>query len=56
MLPQASIGSSVGSFFDAVGSFFDSLSRVGWVPLLFGAVAFVIYLTLRSRASLGSPE
>ena len=50
MLPQASIGSSVSSFFDAVGSFFDSLSRVGWVPLLFAAVAFVIYLTLRSRA------
>jgi len=53
VLPQASIGSSVGSFFDAVGSFFDSLSRVGWVPLLFGAVAFVIYLTLRSRAFFG---
>jgi len=48
--PQASIGSSVSSFFDAVGSFFDSLSRVGWVPLLVAAVAFVIYLTLRSRA------
>jgi uncharacterized protein (TIRG00374 family) len=46
MLVQASIG----SFFDAVGSFFDSLSRVGWVSLLLGAVAFVIYLTLRSRA------
>jgi uncharacterized membrane protein YbhN (UPF0104 family) len=41
---------SIGSFFDAVGSFFDSLSRVGWVPLVIGAVAFVIYLTLRSRA------
>ncbi len=41
---------SIGSFFDAVGSFFDSLSRVGWVPLMIGAVAFVIYLTLRSRA------
>jgi len=50
VLPQASIGSSVSSFFDAVGSFFDSLSRVGWLPLLFGAIAFVIYLTLRSRA------
>ena len=50
MLPQASIGSSVSSFFDAVGSFFDSLSRVGWGPLLIAAVAFVIYLTLRSRA------
>jgi uncharacterized membrane protein YbhN (UPF0104 family) len=47
---QASIGSSASSFFDAVGSFFDSLSRVGWVPLLLGAVLFVVYLTLRSRA------
>jgi len=47
---QASIGSSISSFFDAVGSFFDSLSRVNWIPLLFAAVAFVIYLTLRSRA------
>jgi uncharacterized membrane protein YbhN (UPF0104 family) len=42
--------SSIGSFFDAVGSFFDSLARVGWGPLALGAVAFVIYLTLRSRA------
>jgi uncharacterized protein (TIRG00374 family) len=41
---------SIGSFFDAIGSFFDSLSRVDWVPLGLGAVAFVIYLTLRSRA------
>jgi uncharacterized protein (TIRG00374 family) len=44
------VHASIGSFFDAVGSFFDSLSRVGWGSLLFGAVAFVIYLTLRSRA------
>jgi uncharacterized membrane protein YbhN (UPF0104 family) len=47
---QASIGSSISAFFDAVGSFFDSLSRVNWVLLLIGAVAFIIYLTLRSRA------
>ncbi|MGH2841746.1 MAG: lysylphosphatidylglycerol synthase domain-containing protein, partial [Solirubrobacteraceae bacterium] len=33
-----------------MGSFFDSLSRVGWVPLILGAILFVIYLTLRSRA------
>ena len=46
MLVQASIG----SFFDAIGSFFDSLSRVGWGPLALGAVAFILYLTLRSRA------
>jgi len=48
--PQASIGSSASSFFDAVGSFFDSLSKVGWGPLVLGAILFVIYLTLRSRA------
>src|SRR5919107_2556597 len=47
---QGSIGSNVSSFFDAVGSFFDSLSRVGWLSMLLGATAFVIYLTLRSRA------
>lgn len=47
---RASIGSNLGSFFDAVGSFFDSLSRIGWTPLLLGALAFVLYLTLRSRA------
>jgi uncharacterized membrane protein YbhN (UPF0104 family) len=41
---------SIGSFFDAIGSFFDSLARVGWTPLGLGAVAFVVYLTLRSRA------
>jgi uncharacterized membrane protein YbhN (UPF0104 family) len=44
------IASNLGSFFDAVGSFFDSLSRVGWTSLLIGALAFVVYLTLRSRA------
>jgi uncharacterized membrane protein YbhN (UPF0104 family) len=46
MLVQASVGSVI----DAVGSFFDSLSRVGWGSLLIGAAAFVVYLTLRSRA------
>ena len=45
-----SVQASIGSFFDAVGSFFDSLARVGWGPLALGAVAFVLYLTLRSRA------
>jgi uncharacterized membrane protein YbhN (UPF0104 family) len=44
------VQSSIGSFFDAVGSFFDSLSRVGWGPLLIGAVSFVVYLSLRARA------
>jgi uncharacterized membrane protein YbhN (UPF0104 family) len=44
------VQASIGSFFDAIGSFFDSLSRVGWGPLALGAVAFILYLTLRSRA------
>lgn len=47
---RASIGSNISSFLDAVGSFFDSLARVGWLSLLIGAAAFVVYLTLRSRA------
>ena len=50
MSTGAPITASIGSFFDAIGSFFDSLSRVGWGPLALGAVLFVIYLTLRSRA------
>src|ERR1700710_469156 len=50
MTSGAAITASIGSFFDAIGSFFDSLSRVGWGPLALGAIAFVIYLTLRSRA------
>jgi uncharacterized membrane protein YbhN (UPF0104 family) len=49
-LDHVPVQASIGSFFDAVGSFFDSLSRVGWGPLALGAVAFVVYLTLRSRA------
>jgi len=44
------LASSIGSFFDAVGSFFDSLAQVGWPALLLGAVAFVVYLSLRARA------
>jgi uncharacterized membrane protein YbhN (UPF0104 family) len=47
---RAPIVASIGSFFDAIGSFLDSLSRVGWLSLLLGAISFVIYLTLRSRA------
>jgi uncharacterized membrane protein YbhN (UPF0104 family) len=49
-LDHVSVQASIGSFFDAVGAFFDSLARVGWGPLALGAVAFVLYLTLRSRA------
>jgi uncharacterized membrane protein YbhN (UPF0104 family) len=49
-LDRVLVQASIGSFFDAVGSFFDSLARVGWGTLALGAVAFVLYLTLRSRA------
>ncbi len=45
----ASISANIGSFFDAVGSFFDSLSQIGWTSLLIGALAFVVYLSLRAR-------
>ncbi len=47
---RASIGSSLDSFFDAVGSFADSAAAVQWGPLLLGLAAFLLYLTLRSRA------
>jgi uncharacterized membrane protein YbhN (UPF0104 family) len=46
----ASIGSSISSFFDAVGSFFDRLGAVGWGSLLIGLLAFLVYLSFRSRA------
>jgi uncharacterized membrane protein YbhN (UPF0104 family) len=46
----ASIGSSIDAFLDAVGSFADSVASVRWLPLLLGLAAFVVYLTLRSRA------
>jgi uncharacterized membrane protein YbhN (UPF0104 family) len=50
VIPGVQPLASVASFLDAIESFFDSLSRVGWVPLLLGAAAFVVYLTLRARA------
>jgi uncharacterized membrane protein YbhN (UPF0104 family) len=49
-LDHVPVQASIGSFFDAIGSFFDSLARVGWGPLALGALAFIVYLTLRSRA------
>ena len=49
-MTSASIGSSLDSFFDAVGSFADSVASVRWGPLLLGLAAFLVYLTLRSRA------
>ncbi len=50
-MPFASIGDSFSSFFDAVGSFFSNLAAVSWLALGLALVLFVIYLTLRARAS-----
>jgi uncharacterized protein (TIRG00374 family) len=40
----------VSAFFDAVGDFFSSLASIQWLALLVGLVAFIAYLTIRSRA------
>jgi uncharacterized protein (TIRG00374 family) len=40
----------VSAFFDAVGDFFGSLASIQWLALLVGLVAFIAYLTIRSRA------
>ncbi len=50
-MPLASLGDSFSSFFDAVGSFFSNLAAVSWLALGLALVLFVIYLTLRARAS-----
>ena len=51
MLPEATIGNSFRSFFDAVEQFFEGLADVRLGPLVLGLVAFGIYLTFRARAS-----
>jgi uncharacterized protein (TIRG00374 family) len=45
------LGDSFRSFFDALDKFFSSLAAVHWGPLVIGLVAFVVYLSLRARAS-----
>jgi uncharacterized protein (TIRG00374 family) len=47
----ASIGDSFEAFFDAVGDFFGSLAAIQWLALFPALIAFLIYLTLRARAS-----
>jgi uncharacterized membrane protein YbhN (UPF0104 family) len=42
---------SFSSFFDAIDKFFASLAAVHWGPLLLALAAFLVYLTLRARAS-----
>ena len=49
--PPASIGGSFSSFFDAVGDVLLEPRRVRWLALLLALVAFIVYLTLRARAS-----
>jgi uncharacterized membrane protein YbhN (UPF0104 family) len=51
VVPLASLGDSFSSFFDAVGDFFGSLAAIQWLALLPALCAFLVYLTLRSRAS-----
>jgi uncharacterized membrane protein YbhN (UPF0104 family) len=49
--PEATIGDSFRSFFDAVEQFFEGLADVRLGPLLLGLLAFTVYLTFRARAS-----
>ena len=51
MIPPVAVGDSFRSFFDAVDKFFESLAAVHWGSLIFGLFAFLVYLTLRSRAA-----
>ena len=46
----APVTAGIGGFFDAVDQFFSSLADIRWVSLLLGMAAFIVYLTLRSRA------
>jgi uncharacterized membrane protein YbhN (UPF0104 family) len=50
-VPFGSLGDSFSSFFDAVGNFFGSLAAIQWLALIPALCAFLIYLTLRARAS-----
>jgi uncharacterized membrane protein YbhN (UPF0104 family) len=50
-VPLASLGDSFTAFFDAVGEFFSSLAAIQWLALFPALIAFLIYLTLRARAS-----
>jgi uncharacterized protein (TIRG00374 family) len=47
----ADLGDSFSSFFQAVGKFFTSLGEVHWLALLPALGAFLVYLSLRARAS-----
>ncbi len=51
MAPPLALGDSFRSFFDAVDKFFSSLAAVHWGSLALGLLAFLVYLTIRSRAA-----
>src|SRR5919107_2697991 len=51
MLRIADAGDSFREFFDAFEEFFGSLAAIRWGALAFAMLAFIGYLTLRSRAS-----
>jgi uncharacterized membrane protein YbhN (UPF0104 family) len=44
------VTAGIGGFFDAVDQFFSSLAGISWPALLIGMAAFIVYLTIRSRA------
>jgi uncharacterized membrane protein YbhN (UPF0104 family) len=48
----ATVGESFRSFFDAIDKFLTNLAAVDWPALLVALAAFLVYLTLRARASL----
>jgi len=49
--PLADAGDSFREFFEAFEEFFGNLAAIQWGSMVFAMVAFVGYLTLRSRAS-----
>ena len=51
MVPIADAADSFREFFDAVDQFFDNLAAIRWGALAIAMLAFIGYLTLRSRAS-----
>ena len=51
MVPIAQAGDSFREFFEAFEQFFENLAATQWGSLTFAMLAFIGYLTLRSRAS-----
>ena len=49
-MSPALVHAGIGDFFDAVDEFFSSIAGISWGALVIGLTAFIVYLTLRSRA------